>query len=186
MGIEETFVMLKPDGVPHFTEIYNRLLDANLSLAESYQARPSKDIIDRHYDEVFQSIKKRGVEDDTQSEMEKVIEGIIKYMTENVVMPMIWYGENALLTARNLGGTEMVPADNPEGTIRRDLGNDSLEEANRHKRAIYNLIHTSDSELSAIIEKNIWFPNRSTVQRHGKYHLSERIIRNGGATNKVY
>lgn len=76
---------------------------------------------------------------------------LIKFMTSNPVMVMVWEGKDAILRARTLMGATN-PANAEEGTIRKRWAQDG-----RH-----NIIHGSDSKESAEREINFFF-NRGTL-----------------------
>jgi nucleoside-diphosphate kinase len=74
------------------------------------------------------------------------------------MIPVIlsYENENAISVARKIiGATD--PAKAEAGTIRGDLGIDSLEKAVCENRICYNLIHGSDSHSSYLEEVNLWF-----------------------------
>ncbi len=56
---------------------------------------------------------------------------------------------------RGTGFTD--PSTAEKGTIRGDLGTDSILKANQEQRPVYNLIHASGSLEEAEKEINLWF-----------------------------
>ena len=71
---------------------------------------------------------------------------LIEYMTSGPVCPMVWEGDNVVLTGRKmLGATK--PSDSEPGTIRGDLCIDVGR----------NICHGSDSVESANHEIALWF-----------------------------
>ncbi|MGW6267504.1 MULTISPECIES: nucleoside-diphosphate kinase [unclassified Streptomyces] len=63
---------------------------------------------------------------------------------------------------RLIGHTD--PARAAPGTIRRDLGNDSVRAATRAKRLVRNLVHTSDDPAAALREYGIWYSAGRTLK----------------------
>lgn len=65
-------------------------------------------------------------------------------------------GEDAINVARKITGFT-DPATAKKGTIRGDLGTDSILKANQEARPVYNLIHASGSQEEAEKEIKLWF-----------------------------
>lgn len=84
---------------------------------------------------------------------------ITDFVGENMIPVILSQsGEKAIENARALtGATDPAKAD--AGTIRGDLGIDSMEKANQENRSCYNLIHCSDSRQAFIDECKLWFDN---------------------------
>lgn len=84
---------------------------------------------------------------------------ITDFVGENMIPVILSQsGEKAIENARALtGATDPAKAD--AGTIRGDLGIDSMEMANKENRSCYNLIHCSDSQQAFIDECKLWFDN---------------------------
>lgn len=80
-----------------------------------------------------------------------------QYLQDKPVIAAVLAGDNAIAKARMIcGPTEPITA--PAGTIRGDYSADSVTLANIENRALYNLVHASDSEESALREIRFWFP----------------------------
>ena len=71
-----------------------------------------------------------------------------EFMMSDYVVPMIVYGENAILGMRELMGPTKS-AEAPAGTIRGDFGNKEFTSE--------NVIHGSDSKENALIEIKRFF-----------------------------
>lgn len=130
-----TYIMVKPDGVEAglVREIAKRIKEAGLEIVEFDVQKLTGEVLDEHYAHV----KDR----DFYPEMKA-------FMLSNVVVPMIVYGENAVLKMRELMGPTNSNEAQP-GTIRGDYGD--KEVINR------NVIHGADSPENAIIEIERFF-----------------------------
>jgi len=79
-----------------------------------------------------------------------------QYLQSKPVIAAVLAGDNVIAKARAIcGPTEPLSA--PAGTIRGDYSADSVNLANAKNRALFNLVHASDSEESALREINFWF-----------------------------
>lgn len=130
-----TYIMIKPDGVEAglVREIENRIKNAGLEIVEFDVQKLTGEILDEHYAHV----KDRPF----YPEMKE-------FMLSNVVVPMIVYGEDAVLKMRELMGPTNSNEAQP-GTIRGDYGDKEI--INR------NVIHGADSPENAIIEIERFF-----------------------------
>jgi nucleoside-diphosphate kinase len=85
-----------------------------------------------------------------------IVTSLRKYITSGPIVAMILEGEEAIPLVRKVTGyTDPKSAD--KGSIRGDLGIDSILEANREKRAVENLIHASGNPEEAEAEIKLWF-----------------------------
>ncbi len=173
---EETFVLIKPDGVKRGLtgEIISRIEQRGLKIIALKMIWATKNQIDEHYpkDEVW--IKRLGkktlatyekygydakeeIGTDDPMEIGKIVRGwLMDYMTSGPVVKMIVQGIHAVDMVRKMIGNS-IPAMAEMGTIRGDFSVDSSVLANRSKRAIHNLIHASETEIEADHEINFWF-----------------------------
>jgi nucleoside-diphosphate kinase len=130
---EQTFVMVKPDGVQRklVGEVIGRLERKGLQLAALKMLQISPELAARHYAE------HRG---------KPFYNGLLSFITSGPVVAMVWEGDDAVAVARTLiGATD--PRQAVPGTIRGDL-------------AIFtgnNLVHGSDSTASARREIDLFF-----------------------------
>lgn len=133
MAIENTFVMVKPDGVARglVGEVVSRFERKGLTLEKMRMLTISEQMAGRHYAE----------------HTEKPFFGeLVAFITSGPVVAMEWSGESAVSVARTLmGGTN--PAEAAPGTIRGDFG----------VVITHNLVHGSDSVESAERELGIFF-----------------------------
>ena len=133
MAMENTFVMVKPDGVQRglVGEIVARFERKGLTLKAMKMITIQKALAEQHYGEH----KGKGFYD-----------SLISYITSGPVVAMVWEGDNAVEVARTMmGATD--PAKSAPGTIRGDFGMFTGR----------NVIHGSDSPESARREINLFF-----------------------------
>jgi nucleoside-diphosphate kinase len=133
MAIENTFVMVKPDGVARglVGEVISRFERKNLTLENLSMLTITQEMAGRHYAE----------------HTEKPFFGeLVDFITSGPVVAMEWSGESAVAVSRILmGGTD--PAEAAPGTIRGDFG----------IVITHNIVHGSDSVGSAARELSIFF-----------------------------
>ena len=173
---EETFVLIKPDGVKRGLtgEIISRIEQRGLKIIALKMIWATKDQIDEHYPKNDSWIKRLGektlatyekygydakeeIGTDDPMEIGKIVRGwLMDYMTSGPVVKMIVQGIHAVDMVRKMVGNS-IPAMAEMGTIRGDFSVDSSVLANRSKRAIHNLIHASETETEADHEINFWF-----------------------------
>lgn len=127
-NIENTYIMIKPDGVEKnvLNDVVKRFENAGLEVSNIKEMTLTEEILREHYAHV--------VDRDFYPEMERD-------MMSGPVIAMIVKGENAVAKTRELMG----PTKNAEpGTIRGDYSDKLIP----HK----NVIHGSDSVENAKIE----------------------------------
>lgn len=173
---ERTCVIIKPDGVKRglIGEIIRRIEQRGLKIVALSMIWATKDQIDSHYpkDEGWikrlgektletylkynlDPIKEIGTDDPYQIGL-KVRGWLLDYMTSGPLVKMVVEGVHAIDMVRKLVG-HSIPAKAEMGTIRGDFSVDSPAVANREKRAIYNLIHASETPVEAQHEIEFWF-----------------------------
>jgi nucleoside-diphosphate kinase len=133
MAVENTYVMVKPDGVARglVGEVISRFEGKGLGLVQMRMLTIDAELAGRHYAE----------------HTEKPFFGeLVDFITSGPVVAMEWAGESAISVARTLmGGTN--PAEASPGTIRGDLAT----------VITHNIVHGSDSPESAERELAIFF-----------------------------
>ena len=135
MGMQTTFVMVKPDGVQRglVGNIIQRFENKGLRLVGLRQITPSLELAESHYA--------------VHSER-PFYSGLIEFITSGPVVAMAWTGVDAISVARYIigptNGREAAP-----GTIRGDFAMDIG----------HNIIHGSDGEDTAAFELGLWFPD---------------------------
>jgi nucleoside-diphosphate kinase len=133
MAVENTYVMVKPDGVTRglVGEVISRFESKGLELVQMRMLTIDAELAGRHYAE----------------HTEKPFFGeLVDFITSGRVVAMEWSGDSAISVARTLmGGTN--PAEAAPGTIRGDLAT----------VITHNIVHGSDSPESAERELAIFF-----------------------------
>ena len=135
MGMQTTFVMVKPDGVQRglVGNIIQRFENKGLRLVGLRQLTPSLELAETHYA--------------VHSER-PFYSGLIEFITSGPVVAMAWTGVDAISVARNIigptNGREAAP-----GTIRGDFAMDIG----------HNIILGSDGEDTAAFELGLWVPD---------------------------
>ncbi|HLD00230.1 MAG TPA: nucleoside-diphosphate kinase [Candidatus Nanoarchaeia archaeon] len=144
--IEQTLVLLKPDAVKRsiMGRIISRFEDAGFKIISAKMVKIDEGFGRRHY---FDIAERRG---------EKVLNVLLKFMTQGPVMALCLEGVNAVENVRKMvGGTE--PKTALPGTIRGDFAHVSFAYADSKDKAIENLIHASGNVQEAKIEIGLWF-----------------------------
>lgn len=133
MAVENTYVMVKPDGVERklVGEVISRFEHKGLVLENMRMLTIDEEMAGRHY---------------AEHAGKPFFGELVEFITSGRVVAMHWSGESAVSVARLLiGGTN--PAEAAPGTIRGDFGT----------VITHNLVHGSDSLESAARELGIFF-----------------------------
>lgn len=164
--IQRTLVLIKPDGTQKnlIGEIIRRYESAGLKVVELKMLKAPKDIIEKHYPmerEYLESIGEKTIAagqkvKSAYDQGKKVVTWLRKFIASAPVVAMILEGEDAVLRVRKITGFT-DPSTAEKGTIRGDLGTDSILKANQEERPAYNLIHASGSLEEAQKEIHLWF-----------------------------
>lgn len=131
--MEQTFVMIKPDGVARGLtgEVIKRLESQGLKILAMKMLTLDRRTAERLYD------VHRG---------KAFFKGLVEFVTSGPVVTMILEGENAVsITRKMIGATD--PAKAEPGTIRGDFGGGVMT----------NIIHAADSPENAKREMEIIF-----------------------------
>lgn len=133
MAVENTFIMVKPDGVRRglIGEIVGRFERKGLALEKIRHLTIDEELARRHYAEHVEK---------------PFFPELLGFITSGPVVAMEWSGESAVSVARTVMGATN-PREAAPGTIRGDLGIEVTE----------NLVHGSDSQESARRELGIFF-----------------------------
>lgn len=131
---EQTFIMIKPDGVQRglVGEIIKRFEQRGYFLRALKMLCVEKSFAETHYKDLASK---------------PFFPALIEYITSGVVVAMVWEGQDAVRQGRRMLGTTN-PLDSAPGTIRGDF---SLVMGR-------NIIHGSDGVDSAKEEIALWFP----------------------------
>jgi len=159
MNDTQTFLMLKPDAVKRglVFDIVGYFGNYGFSIValDTVEADVARTL--SHYREI---IEKMGPE---------FTERLLKYFPGNLVVPMVLYREqgDAIGTCRRMiGATD--PSKAQAGTVRGDMGQDSIEKCINEGRACHNLVHASDSTESVRREIAIWLPKYKYNQKYSE------------------
>ena len=139
--MENTLVLLKPDAVRRnlIGTIIARI-EAKGYTVEALQMRTAdRATLEEHY---------------AEHEGKPFFEPLLEFMSSGPVVAMNVSGHRVIEGFRSLAGTTDPTVAAP-GTIRGDLGRDW------GKAVVENLVHGSDSTLSAERELSIWFGDRA-------------------------
>lgn len=134
--MEQTFVMIKPDGVQRglVGEIITRFEKKGLKIIALKLIKVTEQLAKDHYQE---------------HEGKSFYSGLIRYITSGPVVVMVLAGRNVIKEVRKINGATN-PLDALPGTIRGDFAQDVGR----------NVVHGSDSVKSAQREIAIYFsPN---------------------------
>ena len=173
---ERTLLLVKPDGVRRglIGEIVERIEARGLKVIALEMVEPSKKQMDDHYpkdekwinrigEKTLQTYKKYGFNaekelgtTDSLKIGKEVRKWLLDFMTSAPIVKMVIEGVHAVDMVRKLAGNTM-PALAEMGTIRGDFSVDSAAAANRDKRAVFNLVHASETPEEAKHEITHWF-----------------------------
>lgn len=173
---EITFLMVKPDAVQRGLtgEIIRRIEQVGLKIIGLRLFKPTLKQIDEHYPkdeawitrlghktlatyEKFGYDAKKELGTDKAEEIGPMVrQWLLDFMSSGPVAAMVIKGVHAVEMVRKLAGHTM-PSDSELGTIRGDFSVDSAAAANRDKRAVYNLVHASETADEAEHEIAHWF-----------------------------
>ncbi|KOP80658.1 nucleoside-diphosphate kinase [Lysinibacillus sp. RC46] len=133
MAIEQTFLMVKPDGVERQVvgDIVDRFERRGFVLKGAKLMVIPTELAEKHYAE----------------HAERPFFGeLVDFITSGPVFAMVWEGENVIKLARTMMGATKPEESNP-GTIRGDYAT----------TVSHNIIHGSDSLASAEREIGLFF-----------------------------
>ena len=137
MTVEETLVLVKPDGVARNLtgEILRRIEAKGYQLVDIKLLEASHELLTRHYEE---------------HEGKPFFEPLVEFMESGPIVAIRVAGNRVIEGFRSLAGTT-DPTTAAPGTIRGDLGRDWGLKVQQ------NLVHGSDSPESAARELALWF-----------------------------
>jgi nucleoside-diphosphate kinase len=143
--MQRTLILLKPDAIQRglVGEILARFEKADLRIEKCRLLQPDVDHWRQHYA-------------DLKSRQPAAFDRTTRHLAGKPVVAVILVGANAIQKARSLiGATDPLKA--APGTIRGDLGNDSIASADAENRSTANLVHAADAEASVASEIALWF-----------------------------
>lgn len=189
---EISFLMIKPDAVRRGLsgEIIRRVERVGLKVIGLKMLRPSVKQVDDHYPKDSKWIKRLG--EKTLATYEKygfdakkelgtdsaakigpmVRRWLVEFMTSGPVVALVIKGVHAVTMVRKLAGQTM-PSEAELGTIRGDFSVDSAAAANRDHRAVFNLVHASETQDEARHEIEHWFGKKEPLS---DYERSDEMV----------
>lgn len=137
-GLERTLIILKPDAVKRnlVGRLISRFEDKGMKIIKCELMLLNEETVKIHYEEHLGK---------------DFYEELIKFMMSGPVMVMCVSGLNAISVCRKMIGSSGCP-----GTIRGDFCH----------YASYNLVHGSDSPISAYREIALFFPDLDDVSNY--------------------
>ncbi|MDE2213273.1 MAG: nucleoside-diphosphate kinase [Patescibacteria group bacterium] len=180
---ERTFVLIKPDGVRKglVGEIIKRFEQRDLKVVALEMFEASRAEMDNHYpkDEGWirrlgekttatyakygQDVKKDFGTSDLIKIGKTVRTWLMDFMSSAPMVKMIVQGVHAVDMVRKIVGPTM-PYLAEMGTVRGDYSNDSPVNANAERRAVYNLVHASETPQEAKYEIEHWFSKKPSFK----------------------
>ncbi len=176
--VEQTLVVIKPDGVERnlIGEILSRFEKSGLRIIASKMVKVKPGFAKKHYtdseeqivgmgNKTLQASRENNVYDQMvkifKTEDPKVIGSslrnfMVKFITSGPVFAVILAGPDSVRLVRKITGYT-DPSKAEKGTIRGDLGQDSITKANMERRATKNLVHASGTAEEAEKEIALWF-----------------------------
>ena len=161
---QETLVIMKPDALERnlVGSILKYYEDAGLEILDlRFYSTTSQEILKLHYpDSMALSIGKKAQAavpsiTDPEAQGRKVLIRLRSYFGRGPVLAVKIDGEDAIKEVRRITGyTDPVTAE--KGTIRGDLGIDSIAVSTAEERAVENLIHASGNPEEAEAEIRLW------------------------------
>jgi nucleoside-diphosphate kinase len=147
MAIQQTLVLVKPDGVSRglIGEVIKRFEQRGLKIVALKLVRVNIDHAKQHY-----------TDDIAERHGEKVRSMLLDFITEGPVVAMIIEGVQAVENVRKLVGETESKCALP-GTIRGDFSHISYSYANKKGITVKNIVHASANEEDAKNEIALWF-----------------------------
>ena len=157
--IEQTLVLIKPDGVARglIGDVINRFEQRGFKIVALKLTAVKPDFAKKHYAE------------HVDRDFYKALEG---YIVSGPIIAMIVEGVCAVENVRKLSGTTESKSALP-GTIRGDFTHVSYSYANKRDIPIKNVIHASGNKEDAEREISLWFSidEIHNYKRAGEEHL---------------
>lgn len=164
--LQKTLILIKPDAFARglTDEIIRRFEAVELKVVEKKELVAPLEIVEKHYPmdpEYLRSIGQKTIAAgqkvvSAEDQGRKVVSWLREFITSGPIVAMVLEGEEAVPRARKVTGFT-DPSTAEKGTIRGDLGTDSISLANQEERPVYNLIHASGNPEEAAYEIRLWF-----------------------------
>lgn len=185
--IEQTLVLIKPDGIQRALvgEIISRFEKCGLKIVAVKMDYADKERAGKHYidDEAWlnevgkksiESYAKKGI---TMKESAKQIglkvrQYLIDFLSMSPIIALVIEGHNAVSHVRKIVGSTS-PGDAIPGTIRGDYSFDTYTLSDKSNRTIQNLVHASGTPEEAKREIQIWFKQEEI---HAWKRIDEELL----------
>jgi nucleoside-diphosphate kinase len=163
---QETLVILKPDALERnlIGTIIKYYEDAGLRVLNMiYYQSVDESLLRKHYPDTMalsmgiKAQKAVPTIKDPEAHGMKVLTNLRKYFSRGPVLAIRFGGENAISEVRRVTGYT-DPATAEKGTVRGDLGLDSIMKSTVEGRAVENLVHASGNPEEAEAELRLWMP----------------------------
>lgn len=189
---ERTLVVLKPDAVKRgiMGRVLSRFEDAGFKVVGAKMVHVDRSLAEKHYTSADTQIigmgnktlsatgeeraqQKFGTADPKKIGLQ-LIEWMRDFIREIPVVALVLEGDKAIEQVRKIVGfTDPTKAE--PGTIRGDLGEDSLARANEEGRAVANLVHASGTKEEAEMEIKLWFSSQELFHYASQKNASQKI-----------
>src|SRR3989344_1489044 len=168
MTLEQTLVLIKPDAIKRrlVGEILKRFEDSGLAIKDIRLIQVKRELAEKHYhfdnEDYLRSVGQKSADagdqiDDLVAQGRKIIDSMCEFITSTPIIEIIFAGpEGTIAKVRSIVGYT-DPSKAEKGTIRGDLGEDSILKANSENRPVYNLVHASGNPAEAAEEIKLWF-----------------------------
>jgi nucleoside-diphosphate kinase len=173
---QQTFVMIKPDGVLRGLtgEILQRFEKRGLKVVGMKLTKATQEMLEKHYPasrkdwverlgvkgkEAFMSVGEDLTANSEYSDYkmgQEVLQYLLEYMKSGPVLCFVLEGIQAVSVVRKMVGSTL-PTLAEIGTIRGDYSIDFPIVGLSQKRALHNLIHASENIEEAKYEIDLWF-----------------------------
>ncbi len=166
--IEQTLVLIKPDGVQRglIGNIISRFENVGMKIVAIKMIQAQRDVLEKHYFKDEKWLKEKGElfkkklkisEDKDPIKIGKgIVESLIKDMQISPIIAIVLEGHNATYTVKRLTGPTNIDEALP-GTIRGDFSHDTFDLANKSNRPNLTIIHATDNKNNAKKEIDFWF-----------------------------
>lgn len=184
-------MLIKPDGVRKglVGEIIKRMEQRDLKIVALEMFQPSRTEMDKHYPKDEKWLRRIGEKttanyakydrdvkvDFGTSDLFKIGKTVrawlIDFMISAPMVKMVVQGVHAVDMVRKIVGPTM-PYMAEMGTIRGDFSADSAISANTEHRAVFNLVHASETPEEAKHEISHWF-GKKAVFKYKRFGIDE-------------
>ena len=188
---EQTFVMIKPDGVMRglVGEVIKRFEQRGLKIVAIKMIQATHEKMDGFYPQDpawIERLGQKGLQTFAEYKLDptmylgtadpkeigkSVRKNLIDFMSLGPVVPMVIEGLHARDIVRKLAGATLPIFAQP-GTIRGDFAHDAPTAANVENRSVFNIVHASETVEEAMHEISYWFEPGEILD----YDRAEHVI----------